>query len=76
MREYKLRHEGFKDSYIRNVYNDGTNMMVICFSSEMAKQFAVAEEIEFDMAFKRVHGTFNEFVIVTYSEVYRKRKYY
>ena len=62
------------EKYIRYIYNDGPNALIICFTDEMARQLLQRDSFELDMSFKRVAGPFNEVVFAAYDEKFSQRK--
>lgn len=60
--------------YIRYIYNDGPNALIICFTDKMAQQLVQRDSFELDMSFKRVAGSFNEVVFAAYDETFNQRK--
>jgi len=60
--------------YIRCVYNDGPNALIICFTDKMAQQLVQRDSFEIDMSFKRVAGPFNEVVFAAFNEQFNQRK--
>jgi hypothetical protein len=60
--------------YVRHMYNDGPNALIICFTDTMARQLVQRDSFELDMSFKRVSGPFNEVVFAAFDEELNKRK--
>ena len=61
--------------YIRYIYNDGPNALIICFTDKMAQQLVQRDSFELDMSFKRVAGSFNKVVFAAYDKTFNQHKY-
>jgi hypothetical protein len=75
--EYLAHHKGQPGaSYIQHcqLYNDGTNILIICFNADQARQFSQARSFQVDMTFKRVFGDIKEVVFATMTEAFGSGK--
>ncbi|KAJ9364238.1 hypothetical protein DTO280E4_2001 [Paecilomyces variotii] len=54
--------------YIRDMYNDGVNIRIICFSQEQSVAFSKQRSFQVDMTYKRTGNGFNEVVFATMPE--------
>ena len=54
--------------YIQDIYNDGLNVRIICFTTEQARHFLEARSFQMDMTFKRIAGEIYEIAFATMDE--------
>lgn len=62
--------------YIRDMYNDGVNIRIICFSQEQSVAFSKQRSFQVDMTYKRTGNGFNEVVFATMPETVGNGMYY
>jgi hypothetical protein len=75
--EYLIYHKEYPGAnYIQHcqLYNDGTNILIICFNIDQARQFSQARSFQVDMTFKRVFGDVKEVVFATMNEAFGSGK--
>jgi hypothetical protein len=63
------------ERYVRHMYTDGMNQLIICFLDQMVKALIEQESFEVDMSFKRVAGPMNEVLFAGYVATFEQRKY-
>jgi hypothetical protein len=52
--------------YVQDMYTDGINQLIICFTKQMAEILIEQRSVEVDMSFKRVAGPMNEVLFANY----------
>jgi len=60
--------------YVQEMYTDGINQLIICFTKQMAEMLIEQRSIEVDMSFKRVAGPMNEVLFANFMRQFEQCK--
>jgi hypothetical protein len=66
--EYLVHQNSSETRYIQQIYNDGVNFRIICFTTEQARYFLKVRSFQMDMTFKRIAGDIYELAFATMDE--------